>query len=153
MTETPLAIVNADGSISVHHESTVSRSRAMQLAHEFLHAVMESRGFDAHHGTLSEIEDGDYIFVFSEFVMITSVLREGGTAPRTVIQWLDDGEQNEVSGHPDTETWFYRSAQADAPSAARPGHPAWPAAASLGLGGPIDTRSSSLFLGGSGSVD
>jgi hypothetical protein len=110
MTETPLAIVNADGSISVHHESSVNRTKALDLAHEFLHAIMESRGLDAHHGTMAEVEDNDYVFVFGEFIHIRSVLTEKG--PRVVLQWYDEeNELGELSAHPDTELWFYRTAQ------------------------------------------
>jgi hypothetical protein len=41
--------------------------------------------------------------------MVKSTLTEHG--PRVVLQWDDDGFLNEVSGHPDTELWFYRAAQ------------------------------------------
>jgi hypothetical protein len=47
--------------------------------------------------------------MFGEFVRVKSVLTEHG--PRVVVQWEDSGDICEVSGHPDTELWYYRPAQ------------------------------------------
>ena len=105
---TPIAIVNYDGSISVHHEALVNRVRALELAHEFLHAVMESRGFDAVRGVASGIQAEDMFFIFGEFHQVRSVLTE--LNDMTVIQWIDDGVQSEITVHQDTEVWTYRSA-------------------------------------------
>jgi hypothetical protein len=70
---------------------------------------MESRGLDATKGVISDIHEDDYIFMFGEFVRVKSVLTEHG--PRVVVQWEDSGDICEVSGHPDTELWYYRPAQ------------------------------------------
>ena len=109
MTALPIVSVGFDGSLAFTSEQPLSRRDALKLAMDLIHGHAESRGLDAVQGVAKDMPDGAYIFIFNEFQQVTDIMAEVG--PRTCLKWFDEGFEQEVVVHPDTEMWWYVPAQ------------------------------------------